>query len=314
MIDPAESTGDGIELPGEIVAAPDDLVEPPGAASPDPDEGWVGLSGATSLDLAAAERVAARHGATVVLVAGNQNSGKTTLLVQLYAQFLARSFAGYQFAGSETLDAFDDRHYPSRIDSGNPYPETEHTTDTDMRFLHLRVADEAGVRQALLMTDLWGELFLDVSSGVPVPDRVPIAPRADKTMVVIDGEEIVDRTKREAAMRDARLLIGAFGSEGGIRLDAPLLVLLSKCDCLGPKDAGWYEGRLAGLVTFAQNQGFTQLDTLMVAARPPDGLGVTGLEALMKWLCKRSKPVPVVIPEPAVLSGRVFTTGRMGAA
>jgi hypothetical protein len=248
----------------------------------------------------------------IILVAGNQESGKTTLLLQLWAQFLRGPFAGYRFAGSETLDAFDDRHYPCRVDSGNPYPFTEHTTDTDTRFLHLRVADKDGERQALLMTDLWGELFKDIAMGAKVADRVPVAPKADKTIVIIDGEEIAGETKREAAMRNAKTLIGAFAAEGGLRLDAPLMVLLSKSDALDSKHMAWYGERVSKLVEFIEAAGFARVEEHRVAARPLDA-DPNGLERVLEWMCARETPVPVVEPEPTPNSGRVFTTSRMGA-
>lgn len=301
-----------IEDPGDADATPGDEAAPEPVPSPAAGDGWVGLRGSESLTWHEADGVAARHGATIVLVAGNQESGKTTLLLQLWAQFLHGPFAGYRFAGSETLDAFDDRHYPCRIDSGNPYPVTEHTTDTDTRFLHLRVADETGERQALLMTDLWGELFNDVAMGAKVADRVPVAPRADKTMVIIDGEEIADGTRREAAMRNARTLIGAFATEGGLRLDAPLMLLLSKSDALGVEDMEWYGQRVSKLLEFVEGAGFTRVEEHRVAARPLDADPV-GLERVLKWMCAREPCATVVEPEPTPNSGRVFTTSRMGA-
>jgi hypothetical protein len=305
--------------PGVPVEPPDDVVEAPQAGEPAPevvaapasDEGWVGLGGAQSLTWEEADFVAARHGATIVLVAGNQESGKTTLLLQLWAQFLRGSFAGYRFAGSETLDAFDDRHYPCRVDSGNRYPLTEHTTDTDTRFLHLCVADATGKRQALLMTDLWGDLFKDIAIGAKVAERVPVASKADKTMVIIDGEDIVDHTRREAALRNAKLLIGAFASEGGLRLDAPLMLLLSKSDVLNADDKDWYEAKVTNLVEFAEASGFTAVEKHRVAARPPDA-DPEGLEGVLEWMCAREERLPVIEPERTPRSGRVFTTGRMG--
>lgn len=306
--------------PGALIDPPNDVAEAPATEEPAPevvaepaDDGWVGLDGAESLTWQEADRVAARYGGTIVLVAGNQESGKTTLLLQLWAQFLRGPFAEFRFAGSETLDAFDNRHYPCRVDSANAYPLTERTSDTDTRFLHLLVADATGQRQALLMTDLWGELFKDIAMGVKVADRVPVAPKADKTMVIIDGEEVADDTRREAALRNARTLIGAFASEGGLRLDSPLMVLLSKSDALKVKDSEWYERKVTKLVEFAEASGFTAVEKHRVAARPLDK-DPEGLEKVLKWMCERDARAPVIEPERTPGSGRVFTTARMGAS
>lgn len=302
------------EPPGDAVEAlPIEESAPEVGSAPSEEVDWVRLGGDESLAWKEADRVAAGQGATIVLLAGIQGSGKTTLLVQLWAQFLRGPFAGYQFAGSETLDAFDSRHFPCRESSGNSYPETVHTTDTDMRFLHLRVANATGERQALLMTDLWGELFESIALGAKVAERVPVALKADKAIVIIDGQEVADVTRREAALRNARTLIGSLASEGGLRLDAPLMVLLSKADVLGAKDMDWYGPKVAPLVEFALGSGFTTVEEHRVAARPPSA-DPEGLEGVLAWVCKPLQRVSVIEPERKPRSGRVFTTGRMGVS
>jgi hypothetical protein len=73
------------------------------------------IGGDQALSISEAGEITASRPSTVVLVAGDYGSGKTTLVVELWAQFLSGAFHGWQFAGSRTLAAFDRRHSPSRL-------------------------------------------------------------------------------------------------------------------------------------------------------------------------------------------------------
>jgi hypothetical protein len=302
---PAKAASDQLEQAEPSPAAGRRRAEPPT---------WVLLGGGRSLDAPEANRVAAENGATVVLVAGNLDSGKTTLLVQLWAQFLDGPFAGLRFAGSDTLDAFDERHFGSRVESGNNQEDTDRTQDQDMRFLHLRLADQNG-RRDLLLTDLWGELFERVVHGGPVEGLIPIAPRADKAIILVDGAEIADLAQRQVSVANARLLIGSFSQAGGISKDAPMLVALSKSDRLddlGDQGTAWWDDAAGRLVSEARERGFTNVGSLTLAARPADGGSQRNLDALLSWIWE-TEPVKPLVEAEAVPSGRVFTTGRFAS-
>lgn len=278
----------------------------------DPNAGWTLLSGDQSLSEGEANRVAGHHGGTVILVAGCLDAGKTTMLVQLFDQFLRGPFAGLTFAGSETLDAFDARHFGCRYDSGNPKPDTDRTPDIDMRFLHLRLAED-GQRRALLPTDLRGELFEDLVNGAKVADRIPIAATAAKTVLLVDGATLADLRSRETAETNALLLIGSLASAGGLRHGSPLLIVLSKADLLDHDKAllGWAKACLSRLEDEAKRRGFTNVDHLVLAARPEAGGSPQGLKRLLKWMWEPSSELPV--RTPAVLpAGRTYLTGRLG--
>lgn len=306
-LEPAEpdtiSTGDaGPEGPEPIETPPPPV---------DPDAGWTLLSGDQSLTEGEANRVAAHHGGVVILVAGCLDAGKTTMLVQLFDQFLRGPFAGLTFAGSETLDAFDARHFGCRYDSGNDKPDTDRTPDTEMRFLHLRLT-ENGHRRALLPTDLRGELFEDLVNGAKVADRIPIAATAAKTVLLVDGATFADLKSRETAETNALLLIGSLASEGGLRHGSPLLIVLSKADLLDHDKAlfDWAKACLGRLEDEAKRRGFTNVDHLVLAARPETGGSPQGLEGLLKWMWEPFSEVPV--RTPAVLpAGRTYLTGRL---
>lgn len=276
-----------------------------------PEVDWVDLPGSESLDVEDADVIAADVGATVILVAGKNSAGKTSLLVQLYAQFLNGAFAGLEFAGSETLDAYDERHFGLRVDSGNDEEEMDHTEDVDMRFLHLRLADESGRQRSLLPTDLVGELFTDIRDGARVQDRVPIARRADKTLLLIDGEEIRDLATRQIAERDARLVLAGLTESGGLRPETPVMIVLTKADLLDDDHLSWFTAAAERLIEFATEQrGLHTVVAHVTAALPRSG-DVRGLTEVIEWMWELTATVPPLLSPPAPNSDRVFVTAAV---
>ena len=267
---------------------------------------WVHLGGDDSLSTLEADQLAGEYGATVVLVAGEYESGKTTLLVELYGRFLIGPFCGLKFAGTRTLDAFDKRHFPTRYDSGWQAPTSEHTSDEDMRVLHLRLWN--GARHRVLMpTDIKGEFFERVIDGRDVQEEVPIAHRADKTLVLIDGASISDTSRRQQAMQRARLLIGGLTEEGGLQGGRPLAIVLAKQDLLDSESQSWFDENVSALVEQAQNRGAGPVDVIQIAARPDDDPdNPRNLEAILNWIYSTEGLRSPVSPRSVKEDDRVF--------
>lgn len=258
-----------------------EAVAPPASASPR--EQMMELGGEDSLSIAAADALAAKWGASVTLIAGEQNAGKTTLLVELYAQFLKGPFAGWSFAGSDCLIALD-RRYDGARGAGPAPPEVEHTVDEEMRLIDLRLRDSTGRRVHLLLSDIKGEFVRQVIEGEPLSDELPLAVRADRAAVVIDGEKIGDRHRREQALTRARLAIGALTDPGGLPRGRPLAILLTKHDRLDQEAREWFTGRAEELRAFAQQRG-SHATTLITAARPEGAPHkAEGLADVLAWL------------------------------
>jgi len=244
---------------------------------------WVDLGGAESLTLSEANNVAARAGCDVVLVAGEFESGKTTLLVELYAQFLHGPVGNWEFGGSSTLAAFDRRHLPAREASGEPRAHTKRTEEEDMRFLHMRLGG-ADRHVDLMLSDVRGELFENVVDGADVADQIPVAARADKCVVLIDGRLLADHGERARAMYRARLLCGGLMDVGGVARQARIAVVVSKADLLGGDDRSWVREQIAALEQFWRERGFGATG-MELAARPEDPLrDPEGLKELLEWL------------------------------
>jgi len=291
----------------EEVEGTNEAVDDAAAEAPDPAPIDVVLdSGDAALTLREASELAAELGATVIVIAGAQGVGKTTMAVTLWGQFRHGPFAEFQFAGSRSLDAFDHRQFAARLSSGNRHAETLRTEDEDLRLLHLRVADPNGSLIDLMPSDIKGEFFEDVINGQSVTDGLQeLVARADKLVVVIDGGRIATLVDRGAAIFDAEQLIGGLTEPEWLHPSSALLLLLTKHDLVTVREVeDWYDGEADRLCTFARERGLTAVSSAKVSARPV----ATGFDALLCWMhAPVHRGSGAVVADSA--SGRVFTTG-----
>jgi signal recognition particle receptor subunit beta len=272
----------------------------------DANDDLVVLGGDASLEIGEVDEIAAQLGATIVLIAGPEESGKTSLLVALYDQFLVGEFADFSFSESRTLDAFDSRQFGSRIDSHNDHPDMKRTAEREMRFLHLRLVDEDERLLDLFATDIWGEVFEELAVGTDVSDNIPIAPRIDRTLILIDGAAVADKTKRQGLERRMMMMIGALLDENGLKRKAPILIALSKSDLVKGANLQWYRSAVKRLVKSAQDHGAERVDTAEFAAVPSDGADARGLEQVLQWMLDDAPTGDLVTPTRQVVSERVF--------
>src|SRR5581483_7560910 len=111
---------------------------------------------------AAAASITRARRTRVIILIGDEESGKTTLLASLYEQFQRGPYAGYLFAGTETFPGLEERCYLSRISAEQQEARTGRTHPGEgMRFLHMQLRPMAGTAlvQDLLFSDVSGELL-----------------------------------------------------------------------------------------------------------------------------------------------------------
>lgn len=249
---------------------------------------WIALGGETALTLAEADSLASRRPCRVILVAGDSESGKTTLVVELYARFLLGPFEGTSFGGSCTLRALDDRHHPSRAASGGTRPVTKATRNEEgMRLLHLRLRRYELIRE-LLISDIPGELFHNVIDGTPVATEVPLAARADVCLVTIDGALLASTSERFRTMTRARLLLGGLFDQQGVALGTRTVLVVTKSDLLSAETLEWTRMKTSELCEWASNDGI-DASVVLAAARPERGQ-VQGLDEVLD----------AIFPEPQI--------------
>jgi energy-coupling factor transporter ATP-binding protein EcfA2 len=134
----------------------------PAVSSPGFSAKIINLPHGKELNEAAANRMCSAQQTRLIILAGQTDSGKTTLLTTLYELFQSGPVNGHNFSGSTTLPGFEERCYLARTQSGNTTSYTQRTKySPDPEFLHLQVSPIAAAKQQIgfLFTDVSGEMF-----------------------------------------------------------------------------------------------------------------------------------------------------------
>jgi hypothetical protein len=195
----------------------------------------VDLPSGEDLDFDLANTIMAAVITRVIVLAGAVKSGKTTVLASIHEKFQEGDFAGYIFAGSDTLAGFERRCYLSRTASGRAEPATERSKPGfEQVLLHLKVRGKelSGPAVNMLFQDISGETFRMARDSTEDCKRLQILRRADHVVLFIDGEKLAQDNKRQEAFMDAELLLRSCIESEMLGRKSFVEVLFSKVDLL----------------------------------------------------------------------------------
>lgn len=281
---------------------------------PDGDDGIATYEGA-ALPLEESYELANAFPARVVLMMGEKDAGKTTLLAELHHAYLKAPFAGFMFAGSKTLIGFEQRCFLSRLQSGQTEEDTERTKSADIKLLHMALAPEVApqLRTHLLFTDVSGERFKEIrSSAEEARELAPLIRRADHVVLLVDGDRLTVAKTQMATQTNSAILLRCLLEAGGLDGASSLQVVVSKWDYVLARAA---EERIAMLeqsilrVTGALVPRFHR-----VAARITNSVGLApgfGLDGLVRdWMEGRQHVRPAVATANVRADGRWYERYR----
>jgi hypothetical protein len=187
----------------------------------------------------ASEIMRARYTHLVGII-GSTDAGKTCFLSSLY--LLASSGqlpASHHFAGSFTLQAFEDRARGLRKWPGGALPSqlVDHTILKDKRqpsLLHLsiREAHEERRRFEILLTDLPGEWTDRLAMRSSSADSFRFLRRADGIIIVIDGK-VLRSDQRHIEVQRLRYCAERLVNDVKIPSGTPIIILVTKADEFG---------------------------------------------------------------------------------
>lgn len=210
----------------------------------------------------------------VIVIAGDQDSGKTTLISSVFDKFQEGPFAGYLFAGCRTFRGLERRCFPSRIVSERMHADTTRTPRGDgqlLLHLQLRAEDLSRPPQDLLLTDISGEFFRDACDSTEGCLHLGVLRRADHLALCLDGEKLASNSLKHEAFNTGKLLLQS-------TLDADMVgqrtfvdVLITKRDLLGPaqdSSAQIYLDHIRERLTSDFEHRVGRLRFFEVAARP----------------------------------------------
>ncbi len=146
-----------------------------------------------------------------VVIAGPVGAGKTTLLTTLYELFQLGLVNNYQFAGSNTLPAFEEYCHLSRIESENTESDTARTLydPENPAYLHLRIGADHTPRSSvdLLFTDVSGEMFEDVRNSTSRCKELLFLRRASYFLILLDSRKCLRLDMRNKVVQDAKTIL-----------------------------------------------------------------------------------------------------------
>lgn len=254
------------------------------------------LHSGDALTTAEATSLMRRSPTRLVVLAGAANVGKTTLLSVLYEKFLRGAFGRFVFAGSLTLEGFEERCYLSRLASWRPTPDTKRTQrGTASMFLHLRLANnDRSFRPAdLLFTDIAGEEF-DAIRDVPNEAvAADIVRRSDHFAVALDSTELMENSVRHA-IRASTIQLLRSGIEAGLLRDASGIQLVAtKWDTVEDSrrdDVMEFLNRIHSEIADMVEIDKSRTTSHVTACRSRDDGGVTEGHGLKDLLCSWMGP------------------------
>lgn len=185
------------------------VLRPPTGTSPFPSSRTLGPD-------AVSELMASRY-VTVVGILGDPESGKTACLASLYLLISNDQLAGWSFADSKTLMAFEDIARGAREwNAGEPPDQmTVHTELSDARrpgFLHMRLVHNSdGRRVDLALPDLPGEWTTELV-GTSRSDRFEFLKSAEVIWIVLDGLILENKERRQGVISRVGQLAGRLGT------------------------------------------------------------------------------------------------------
>lgn len=252
----------------------------------------IDLHGGMELEYLSSLRITLSALTRVIVLAGPNDSGKTTLLTSIYEHFLKEPLAGYLFAGSETLRAFEYRCHLSRAESQRDTEDTERTkSNSEQTMLHLCVRDSSLKKKAeqILLSDIRGELFVQAMNSKADCERIKILKRADHVCIVVDGAKVADLSCRNQASIAAKQTIRSFVESDMIRADTRIDVIFTKDDLIKLTDEQFktteFLKEIENDIVQKYEAKVRRIRFLRIAARPGKGLHSFGLAELFKtWV------------------------------
>ncbi|HEX3628089.1 MAG TPA: hypothetical protein VH280_21975 [Verrucomicrobiae bacterium] len=196
--------------------------------------GFYQLPLGTALNESQAQSMAADRAVRLIVTAGAVDCGKTTLLTTVYELFQSGPVRNAQFAGCETLPAFEQRCHLSRADSENDKADTGRTVYDGPRpeYLHLKLHNtaEEDSHTDFLFTDVSGEMFEYARNSPDECKRLTFLLRASHLVVFLDCEKAVQPDRRWGMVQDAKSLLQSCLDSNMIPKECYVTVVWAKTD------------------------------------------------------------------------------------
>jgi hypothetical protein len=179
------------------------------------------------------EQLATAGKQRIVVLAGPAGSGKTTLLTTVFDAFHEGPFAGYTFAGSRTLPAFEERCHENRLESDLDVANTPRNSRAQVGdFLNLRIATGAKAHVNLMLNDISGEWFRDLVDRPGSAAAMKAIGVATRIGIIVDGAGLLRPGERDQTAYEAETIARSIVDYAQVTRDLVIDVILTKLDLI----------------------------------------------------------------------------------
>jgi len=245
----------------------------------------------------------------VIVLAGSIKSGKTTLLNSIYEAFNKGEFANYQFAGSKTLVAFEERCHLARLNSGASQADTARTPRTGgSPLLHLKVKRiDSEVTRDILLTDFTGEFFREAMDSTEACKRLTVVKRADHFVLFLDCERLSRDDERPLVIEEGRVMCRSFLEANMLTKNSIVDIFFSKSDLLRTSNNAKLLDDIEKKYRKHLGDGVAKMNFATVVSKPLQK--IAGIQHIFPQWVEDSMLFQYNKPESALVrSGREFNT------
>ena len=251
-------------------------------------------------------RIAAKESTRMIVLVGPVASGKTTMETSLYQLFQNSPVNDFCFAGSYSLQGFEQRAFYTRIKSKGNEPTTQRTSlEDNQAFLHIRLWNRNNnVISNLILADISGEAFTNHIGQVDEAKiSFPFIERADYVVGIIDGEKFCNKKTRNSIVSEMIEMIRTFWDAELITDGCVLQIVFSKFDIFSKvENHNLILEKIKQQIVARLSELFMDIEYYNVAAMPStiDEFSVGyGLEDLLQgWVRKHVRKSSRKMEEP----------------
>ena len=215
-------------------------------------------------------------------------------------------FREYLFAGSYSLQGFEQRAFYTRIKSKGNEPTTQRTSlEDNQAFLHIRLWNRNNnVISNLILADISGEAFTNHIGQVDEAKiSFPFIERADYVVGIIDGEKLCNKKTRNSIVSEMIEMIRTFWDAELITDGCVLQIVFSKFDIFSKvENHNLILEKIKQQIVARLSELFMDIEYYNVAAMPStiDEFSVGyGLEDLLQgWVRKHVRKSSRKMEEP----------------
>jgi hypothetical protein len=231
----------------------------------------VSLFSGNELTLQEITTVTKKYACDLIIILGDLDCGKTTLLATIFDLLQVGQLKGYMFAGSLTQKGFEIRSHLARIASGADKAETERTKTLEFRVLHLALKSlNGGLIKHLLLSDASGETIRQArSSASLMKKQLEIVRFADHLFYIIDGEKLLVED-RATTMLNTDLFFQNAINNGIFNKQTSINILISKWDKLKNLPGFDMQKMVVDKINDRFSGGLGQIRFSVIASRPDE--------------------------------------------